>query len=166
MSVIGVGTNTSQSLGAEILQALTAGSNNNGQSTGSGSGLASDLLTVSTASQSLAQAPAAVSQAMTDLMTTQASVSSDLAQLKSYFASDPQALASLMATLQGGASTYSASGSVPSTASLAASLQSGQMSGAQVVALLQSQTQDPLLASLNGSATSGTSSSSVVSMFG
>ena len=101
-------------------------------------------------------------------MTTQTNVSSDLATLKSYFKGDPTALASVMSSLQGSSSTYSASGTVPSTATLAADLQSGQMTGAQVVALLQSQTQtqDPLLSSLGGTDTGSANASSIVSMFG
>ena len=165
MSVTTIGSSMSQSLGAEILQALTAGSSTSSQASSTSSPL-SDLLSVSSASQSLAQAPAAVTQAMTDLMTTQANVQSDLATLKSYFKGDPTALATVMSSLQGNSSTYSASGSVPATATLAADLKSGQMSGAQVVALLQSQTQDPLVAALDGTNSTTSGASSIVSMLG
>lgn len=172
MSVTSINANTSQNLGALILQELTQGGAGASQDGGL-SGILGDLASVSSASQSLAKAPAAVTQALQDLLTTQAGTSSDLDTLKSYFKDNPSALASLLANL-GGTSTYSASGALSGQGSLAAllsgssqnasallsALAGSQGSSSLLTSLLGNQGSDPLLSSL------GSDSSGSVSLFG
>jgi hypothetical protein len=162
MSVPSIGSSLSQSVTSQLLQQLL--SEGTSSQTQTGAGALGDLLSLSPAAQQLNQAPTAVSKAMSDLLTDQKDVQGDLAQLKGYFQQNPQALASLLGSLQGGSSTYSNSGNLGSSGSLLTTLlnakQSGSDSGALLAALLGNQTQDPLLASLNNS-DSGSSADSL-----
>lgn len=166
MSVTSVQTNTSQNLGSLILQALQ---NGGGTSSQDGlSGLLGDLTSVSSASKALAKAPAKVTSALQDLLTDQKDTTGDLATLKDYFKQDPSALASLLANLGGGTSTYSASGALSGNTTLAsllsgsgvspsllATVAGSRNSAAMIGSLLGGQGSDPLLESLNGSGSGG-----------
>ena len=59
-----------------------------------------------------AAAPPAVSQAMSDLLSTQKDVKGDLGKLKGYFAQSPQSLTSVIGALKGDTGIYGPSGSV------------------------------------------------------
>ena len=164
-------TNT---LSSTILQQLLSG----------GSGLATSGLPAAVLQQVLAasgsatqtaasqtEVPAAVAQALGELLSGSdpSASSANLSQLQSYFKQNPSALTGLLGSLQAGAGTYSADGTVSSSSSLLAALGIG--SGASSAAstsllslLLAGQTQDPLLASLGGSGSS--SSGSALSLLG
>ena len=176
MSVASIGSSNVTSLGQMLLQELTAGgSSTSGSSSLGGGGDAADLLSLSNASQSMSQAPAAVTQAMGDLLGSQTDVQGDLTQLKGYFQDNPAALTNVLQSLQG-TGTYDASGSLASgssdTSSLLASLlasgsgssgdasllgsllgsgSDGSDNSSLVASLLGSGSQDPLLAALSGS---------------
>ena len=164
MTVPSVLSSTSQSVGAQILQSLLAGSGGSSDTSGLSSSALGDLLSLSSASRQLSKAPAAVTAAVSDLFGAQKDVQGDLTQLKGYFKDNPDSLSNVLATLQGGSATYGASGQTSNSALLSALL-SGQTSGSSSTALLSalmgSQTQDPLLASLGSDSGSGT-----VSLFG
>ena len=166
MSVTSVGTTTSQSIGSTILQQLLNGNGSQGTS-GLSSSSVGDLLTLSTASQQLAQAPAAVTQAMSDLFSGSTNTTSDLSTLQGYFKDNPTTLTSVLSTLQGGSSTYSASGTTDTTSSLISALESGKGTAADrsaLLSLLSAQNQDPLLSSASSSSTA--SNSGILSLFG
>jgi hypothetical protein len=166
MTVTSVGTNQSQTLGSLVLQSLLASQNGSQASSGLSSGALGDILSLSSTSQQLAKAPAAVTQAMDDLFSTQKDVQGDLSTLKSFFKDNPQNLTQLLASFQGGATTYGASSS--STSQLLALLQGQSGSStdktALLSALLSAKSQDPLLSSLGDSDSS--SGSGVLSLLG
>jgi hypothetical protein len=167
MSLPSVGSNQTQTIGNTLLQQLTADSSSS-QGTSGNSGLLGDLLTLSPAAQQLTQAPAAVTQAMGDLFSGHKDVQGDLAQLQTYFQQNPQSLAGLLRSLQGGAGTYSASSATGSTSALLTALLNGQSSTSDPSALLDllsgNQGQSTLFDYLGNS--SGDSGSSALSIFG
>ena len=158
MDITSLSASTSQTLGAQLMQQLQATGPGSQDLTGL-SALLEDNLSLSPAAQQLAQAPAAVTKAMTDLLSTQKDVSGDLAQLKTWFQQNPQSLAGIVSSLQGGGSTYSASAALGSNSALVAELLSGKHSSATTGNLLNlllgTSSQDPLLAAL-GDSSSGT----------
>jgi hypothetical protein len=164
MSLSSVSSNQAQTIGSALLQQLVA-SEAGTQSTSGTSDLLGDLMTLSPAAQQLTQAPAAVTQAMQDLFTSQKDVKGDLEQLKSYFQKNPQSLVNLLSSLQGGTSTYSAANSSNSTSALLTALMNGQSNNSDPSALLSlltgNQGQDSLFDfignSSSGSASNGLS---------
>jgi hypothetical protein len=170
MSVTSVTSNTSSTIGNAILQQLLGTNGSTQDTAGLSSGTVGDVLSLSTAGQQLAAAPTAVTQAMSDILSGQANVTTDLTTLQGYFKQNPDSLTSVLDALQGNTSTYSSSGTVSagsSTSSILAALAGGKGSTADRTALLSllgNQTQDPLLASLGGSSSSTTSG--VMSLFG
>lgn len=162
MSLSTVQSSDSQNIGSLVLQSLLGQSSS---TDGSGtSGILGDLLDLSSTSQQLSQAPADVTSAMTDLFSAQSNVSGDLSTLSSYFKQNPSSLTSVLAALQGGSSTYDASGNVAGS-SLAAALAKAQAGGADTTALLTG-----VLGGQNGNLFSAMSNSSsttsALSMFG
>ena len=161
MDIASLSSGTSQTIGTQLLQQLQAMGTGT-QDSSSLTTLLGDNLTLSSTAKQLAQAPTAVTQAMTDLLSAQKDVSGDLAQLKTWFQQNPQRLAGIVSSLQGGTSTYSASSALGSNSALVGSLLSGKNSGAMTGQLLNlllgtSGSQDPLLASLgDSSSTDGT----------
>ena len=165
MSINAVNSNNSQTIGSlamQLLQNQAASTQSTGLTSSTG-----DLLTLSSAAQQLNQAPAAVTQALSDLLSGQKDITGDVAQVKSYFQANPQSLATVMSSLQGSAAaTYSATNSnAVTTASLAALMQ-GQQHNPDTSALLNllsgTQSQDPLY----GSTDSSSSSNSALTLFG
>ena len=154
MSINSVSSSSSQNISSLLLQQLLAGESAT-QNSSDSSGILGDLVSFSSGAKQLAQTPEAVTQAMTDLFSGQTDVQGDVTQLKSYFKQNPQSLVSVLSSLQGGSGTYTSSGSL-------ASLLSGTSSNSQTQAqtlmssLLQTQVQDPLLASLGSSDSSST----------
>jgi len=167
MSLPSVGSNQTRTIGSTLLQQLAADESNS-QGTGGTSGLLGDLMTLSPAAQQLTQAPAAVTQAMADLFSGKKDVQGDLAHLQSYFQQNPQSLAGLISSLQGGAGTYSASSSTNSNSALLTALMNGQSNASDPSALLGllsgNQGQSTLFNYLGDS--SGGSGSSAPSIFG
>ena len=167
MSLPSVGSNQAQTIGNALLQQLTADSSSSQGASGN-SGLLGDLLTLSPAAQQLTQAPAAVTQAMGDLFSGHKEVQGDLAQLQSYFQQNPQSLASLLSSVQGGAGTYSASSSTGPASALLTALMNGQNNASDPSALLGllsgNQGQSTLFDYLGNS--SGGSGSGALSIFG
>jgi hypothetical protein len=147
LSVTPVGSNPLQNTGSLLLQQLTAANGASGQNASSSSGVMEDLLTLSSAAQQLAQAPAAVTQAMTDLLSGQKDVQGDLAQLQTFFQKNPQSLASVLGSLQGGAGAYGVSNSLGSNSELLTALMNGQSNAsnpANLLSLLGGQGKDSL----------------------
>lgn len=163
MSVSTIQSSDSQNIGSLVLQSLLGSSSSSTDSNGL-SGILGDLMTLSPASQQLAQAPAAVTSAMTDLFSTQNNVSGDLSALTAYFKQNPSSLTNVMAALQGGSSTYSASGTLTAS-TLATALAQAKASGgdttALVTAMLGGQSTD-LFSAMSSSA----NSSSALSLLG
>jgi hypothetical protein len=160
LSITSIGSNASQTIGSLLLQQLAATGSSTQATTGSADGLG-DLLTLSPAAQQLAQAPAAVTQALTDLLTTQADVKGDLAQVKGYFQQHPEGLASLLSSLQGGTA---ATGSAQDRNLLLAALMNGQSRASDpssLLTLLGGTGQTTLFDALGGSDT-GSSSDSIL----
>ena len=167
MSLTPVPSNQTQAIGSALLQQLAAGLSTSQSSSGE-SGLLGDLLTLSPTAQKLTQAPAAVTQAMGDLLSGHKDVQGDLAQLQSYFQQNPQNLTSLLSDLQGGAGTYGASSSKDSASTLLTALLNGQSNASDPSALLGllsgTQGQNTLFDYLGNSGAGSTSNS--VSLFG
>ena len=167
MSLTSVGSNQTQTIGNALLQQLAADSSNS-QGTSGDSGLLGDSMTLSPAAQQFTQAPAAVTQAMSDLFSGQKDVQGDVTQLQAYFEKNPQSLAGLLSSLQGGAATYSATNSTGSTSALLTALMNGQSNASDPSALLG------LLSGNQGQSTlfdylqnpGGDSGSSALSIFG
>jgi hypothetical protein len=92
---------------------------------------------------------------MNDLFTNQTDVTGDLSTLKAYFKGNPSSLTTLLGALQGGGSTYGATGSLTSNTALLSALAKAQAGGTDtssvLSALLGAQQQDPLLASIGDS---------------
>ncbi|GLH73034.1 hypothetical protein GETHLI_15360 [Geothrix limicola] len=169
MSLSPVSSDSSQSLGSLLLQQLNAASSGTtqGQDTSGLTGALGDLLTLSPTAQQLTQAPSAVTQALSDLLSGQKDVSGDLSQLKAFFQKHPQSLASVLGSLQANA-TYGAPGGQTSTAALLTSLmnhQSNNSNPASLLALLNGNTTQDSLFSLLGDSGSG-SDGSAVSLLG
>jgi hypothetical protein len=168
LSVTPVGSNQIQNAASQLLQQLMASNPTGLQEAASGtSALQGDQLTLSAAAQQLTQAPAAVTQAMGDLLSGQGQVGSDLAQLKSYFQQHPQSLATVLSSLQGGAGAYGVSSSLGSNSALLTALmnqQSNASNPAALLGLLGNQGQTSLFSFL-GDSGSGSSSGSN-SLFG
>jgi lipopolysaccharide biosynthesis regulator YciM len=135
VSIPTVGSNQTQTIGSTLLQQLMA-EESSSQGTSGDSGVLGDLMSLSPAAQQLTQAPDAVTQAMGDLFSGKKDVQGDLALLQSYFQQNPQNLASLLSSLQGGAGTYSASNSTNSNSALLTALMNGQSNASNPSALL------------------------------
>jgi len=167
MSVSTVDSNQTQTIGSALLQQLAANESSS-QGTSGASGLLGDLMTLSPAAQQLTQAPAAVTQAVSDLFSGKKDVQGDLAQLRTYFQKNPQGLVSLLSTLQGGTGTYSASSATGSTSALLTALMNGQSNASDPSALLGllsgNEGQNTLFDYLGNS--SGGSDSSALSILG
>lgn len=190
MSATPTASTSTQSLSSLVLQQLMA---NSGSS--SSSGLTPALLqavlkqagsgtATSTATSTASQTPAAVTQALGDLLSggSGTTAQADLGTLQRYFKEHPQQLTSVLSDLQG-AGTYAADGTVgtssqtllaaltgssgtsSTSSALLAALASGSggaASPALLTALLGTQSTDPLLASLGG----GSSSTGSISLLG
>jgi hypothetical protein len=165
MSVAATSALQSQNL-SSIMQQLLSGSN--AQSTSELSPTVLETLlqnsgaATQTATQTTTELPAAITQALGNLLSgsSPSTASADLSTLQNYFKANPASLTSLLSSLQDGAGTYGADGTVSSSSSLLASLgldsSSGSSTSSSLISqLLGTQSQDPLLASL-GSASSGT----------
>jgi hypothetical protein len=146
----------------QLLQNQAASTQNNGVTGSSG-----DLLTLSNAAQQLNQAPAAVTQALQDLLSGQTDITGDVEKVKSYFKANPQSLATVMNSLKGSATaTYSATNSTAVTTASLAALMQGQQHNPNTSALLSllssTQSTDPLY----GSTDSSGSSNAALTLFG
>jgi hypothetical protein len=157
-----VGSTNIQTLRDQLLQQLNATGSGSQDTSSSGSSPLGDLLTLSPAARQLAQAPAAVTQAMTDLLSGKQVAQGDLAQLQTFLQSNPQGLSSLISNAQASKSTYGVSNSSGASDNLLTALmnqQSNASNPADLFSLLgNNQSQDPLLASLgdSGSSSNGT----------
>jgi type IV secretory pathway TrbL component len=153
-----------QTLRDQLLQQLNA-TGSSSQDASSGSSPLGDLLTLSPAAQQLTQAPAAVTQAMTDLLSGKQVAQADLTQLQTFLQNNPQSLSSLISGIQGSKSTYGASNASGASDTLLTALMNQQSNASNPGDLLSllgnNQGQDPLLASLSdsGSGSDGTLSS-------
>jgi len=115
-----------------------------------------DMVSLSSAGQEMAQAPAVVTQAMSDLFTNPASTGTGLSVLTAYFQQNPDSLVSVLQALQGGAGTYSAAGLLGSSTSVTSALIQAQVSSQASGAMLgiltgtdyTGQSQNPLLTAL------------------
>ena len=166
MSVPSVGSNQAQTIGNTLLQQLAA-EGSSSQGTSGGSGLLGDLMSLSPAAQQLTQAPDAVTKAMGDLFSGKKDVQGDLALLQSYFQQNPQNLASLLSSLEGGAGTYNASNATNSSSALLTALMNAQSNSSDPSALLGllsgNQGQNTLFDFLgNSSSGSGDSATSII----
>ena len=150
-----------QTLRDQLLQQLSTTGSGSQDLSGSSSALG-DLLTLSPAAQQLTQAPAAVTQAMTDLLSGKQVAQGDLAKLQTFLQANPQSLSSLISSAQASKSTYGVSSSSGASDNLLTALmnqQSNASNPADLISLIgNSQSQDPLLASLGdtGSSSNGT----------
>jgi hypothetical protein len=164
LSVTSIGSNANQSIGSLLLQQLTAAGASAQSLASQADGLDGDLLTLSPAAQKLAKAPEAVTKALTDLLTDQKDVQGDLAQVKSYFQSHPEGLASLLSSLQGSSATSTTSNSVQNRNLLLTALMNGQSQSSDpssLLSLLGGTAQATLFDSLGGSG-SGSGSASLL----
>lgn len=166
MSLSPVSSDNSQSIGSLLLQQLNAASAGTTQDSSGLSGVLGDLLTISPTAQQLTQAPSAVTQALSDILSGQKDVAGDLSQLKAYFQKNPQSLAGVLSSLQG-TSTYGTGGSTASSALLTALMnhQSNNSNPASLLALLNGNTSQDSLFSMLGDSGSG-ADGSALSMFG
>jgi hypothetical protein len=150
-----------QTLRDQLLQQLNA-TGSGSQDLSGGSSPLGDLLTLSPAAQQLTQAPAAVTQAMTDILSGKKVAQGDLTQLQTFLQNNPQSLSSLISSAQAGKSTYGVSSSSGAASNLLMALMNQQSSASNPADLLSllgsSQSQDPLLTSLSdsGSSSGGT----------
>jgi hypothetical protein len=152
MTIGSVGSTNIQTLRNQLLQQLNATGAGSQDLTGSAS-LLGDQLTLSPAAQQLAQAPAAVTQAMTDILAGKKAAEGDLAQLKTFLQNNPQSLDGLLSSVQG--STQGTASDTLLTAFM--NQQSNASNPSSLLRLLGSnQTQDPLLASLGDSGNGST----------
>ena len=154
MTIGSVGSTSIQTLRNQLLQQLNATGSGSQDASGSASPLG-DLLTLSPAAQQLAQAPAAVTQAMTDILAGKKAAEGDLAQLKTFLQNHPGSLDGLLSSVQG-----NTQGSASDTLLTAFMNQQSNASnpGALLRLLGSNQAQDPLLASLgdSGNGSNGT----------
>lgn len=144
-----------------ILQQLLAGSN-----APSTSGLSPTVLkqVLDQAGESRsAQAPVDITQALGNLLSGNGPAApEDLAKVQGYFKAHPDNLGSLLSSLQGGAGTYGADGTLQSGNSLLTALGLGSSASpatpsSLINLLLGGQSQDPLLASLGAGGGAGAS---------
>ncbi|HWQ09231.1 MAG TPA: hypothetical protein VN436_08995 [Holophaga sp.] len=127
MSVTTVSQNSSSSVGNKILQQLAGqGKSSTAGSTSALADLLSDTASISSASRQLSDAPAAVVQALDDLLAGQKDVQGDLAQLKDYFQQNPGKLADVLGSLEEDSGTYGSSGTWNSRSALLSALFNGQ----------------------------------------
>lgn len=154
MTIGSVGSTSLQTLRNQLLQQLNATGSGSQDATGSASPLG-DLLTLSPAAQQLAQAPAAVTQAMTDILAGKKAAQGDLAQLKTFLQNNPGSLDGLLSSVQG---SLSPQGSASDTLLTAFMNQQSNASnpGALLRLLGSNQAQDPLLAALSDSGSGAT----------
>jgi len=136
MSLTPVSSDQSQSVGSLLLQQLNAFTSS-GTAGGGSAGALGDLLTLSTAAQQLTKAPEEVTKALSDLLTGQKDTTGDLAQLKAYFQKNPQSLAQVLSSLQGGTATYGTSGSSAARSALLTAMMNGQSNSSDPSALLK-----------------------------
>jgi hypothetical protein len=154
MTVTNVDANSTKNLGQLLVQQIMAQGSGSSSSTSSSSGTSGDQLSLSPAAKALAQVPAAVTQAMKDLMYTHKDIKGDSAQLKAYLQANPHGLTSVLASLNRSTGTYSASGAVAGNDNLMQILGGGSTGtgtsagGGPLQALLGNMNQDPLLAAL------------------
>ena len=149
MTIGSVGSTSIQTLRNQLLQQLNATGSASPDLTGSSSPLG-DLLTLSPAARQLAQAPAAVTQAMTDILAGKSPAQEDLAQLKTFLQNNPQSLDGLLNSVQGSLSTHGAASDTLLTAFM--NQQSHASNPGALLGLLgNNQNQDPLLAGLDDS---------------
>ncbi|MGA2083193.1 MAG: hypothetical protein ABSH53_21665 [Holophaga sp.] len=157
----------SQSIASLVLQQLLSGSNSQATA-GLSPSVLQEVLQSSGAAQTSSQgAPAAVAQALGDLLSGSdpGAAQTDLATVQSYFKQNPDGLANLLSVLRSGSATYNADGTLSSSTSLLSALEgtSGSGSTGSILAtLLGGQAQDPLLASLSGSSTDQSGSLSLL----
>lgn len=174
MSVVSSSSTSSQSIASMVIQQLMSGTNASATAGLSPSVLQAVLKQTGATAQSdsTSTTPAAITQALGDLLSGGASSQSDLSQLQAYFKQNPDHLASLLTSLQNGSGTYGADGTVNANTGLLATLAGSSSSNASgnaastssiLSSLLGSQAQDPLLASLG---LSSTGSGSTFSMLG
>lgn len=137
MSLTPVSSDQSSSIGTLLLQQLNAlGSSSSSQSASGLAGILGDLMTLSPEAQQLTKAPEDVTKALSDLLTTQKDVSGDIEKLKTYFKQNPQSLANVLGSLQGGA-TYGASGANSALLTALMNSQSKNSNPAALLTLLQ-----------------------------
>ena len=145
-----------------LLQQLTSPGTSS-KSTNSFSNLMEDLVTLSPAAQQMLQAPTAVVKAMGDLFAEQKDTPGDLLQLKTYFQQNPQSLANVLSSLEGGTLTYSNSGTLSSSGDLLTYLMNNKSSvsqpGSLINMLLGTTVQDSLFSSLVNSGNTSNSGS-------
>ena len=135
MTISAVGSKNTQSLARQLLQQLNA-TGTPSQTTQGLSGLAGDQVTLSPAAQRLSQAPAAVTQALSDLLVGKKAAPGDLAQLQGYLKADPEGLGSLLGEVQGSVTTAGAASADNSTDSLLTALVNHQSNFSNPSALL------------------------------
>jgi hypothetical protein len=167
MSVSSVGSNTSSSIGTLLLQQLSA-LGTNSQDASSSAGLLGDLMTLSPAAQQLTKAPDEVTKALSDLLSGQKDTAGDLAQLKAYFQKNPQSLATVLSSLQGGNAVYGTAGNLGSNSALLTALmnaRSNNSNPASLLSLLKANGDQSSLFSFLGDSGSG-SDNSALSIFG
>jgi hypothetical protein len=167
MSLVPVGPNTPQSVGKQVLQQLLNQESGTQEASGL-NGLLGDLMTLSPAAQQLQQVPAAVTAAMSDILSGQKDVQGDLAKLKTYFEQNPNQLTSLISSLQGAQGTYGPSGSNGANQAWLAALANGQTTGAgsaNALSVLMGTGQQDSIFTFLGDSGSGADSGSV-SLFG
>ena len=165
MTLNAVHSSSSQTIGSmamQLLQNQAASTQSTGLTGLTGS--TGDLLSLSSAAQQLTQAPAAVTQALQDLLSGQKDITGDATKLKSYFKANPQSLATVMNSLKGSAAaTYSATNSNAVTAASLKALMQGQQHNPNTSALLSlylgNQNQDPMFASTDSTGSSSGNSS-------
>ena len=155
MSVTAVDANGTKSIGSLAMQVLQ-GLSSNTQPASETSSSYGDLMTISSAAHQLTQAPAALTQALKNLLSGKQPAQSDIDQLQSYLEQNPQGLASILSSLQGGNSaTYSSSNSNGVNGALLATLMQGQGNNPHAGELLtlfsNSQGQDSLFGALDNS---------------
>ncbi|MDR3672996.1 MAG: hypothetical protein P4L36_19280 [Holophaga sp.] len=176
MSVSTNAASSTQNLSSLILQELMSGSNAMATS-GLSSSVLADVLSAtgadsktSTGQTGQTELPADITQALGKLLSgsDSADPSADLSTVQAYFKKNPSSLTSLLSSLQAGAGTYSADGTVSSSSSLLAALGitstggSSSSNASLISQLLSGGSQDPLLAALGGSSSSSSSSLSLL----
>lgn len=153
MTISSVGSNSPQSIASQLLQQLNA-TGPTSQTTGGLMDLLGDQVTLSPAAQQLSQAPAAVTKALSDLLSGKKAASGDLAQLQSYLKANPGNLSSLLSGAQGSSTAYGIDGASGSTDALVTALMNHQSNFSNPGSLLGllggGQNPDPLLTSLGG----------------
>ena len=154
-----------QTLRDQLLQQLNNTASGSQDLSGSSSALG-DLLTLSPAAQQLTQAPAAVTQAMNDLLSSQNDVQGDLSHLKAYFKQNPNSLAAVLSSLQGSSSINGNSSTGANSALLTALMnhQSNASNSSALLGLFGSQGQSSLFSFMSDATNNSTNGSN--SIFG